>query len=148
MAHFAELDENNVVKRVIVVSNNDTTNANGIEEEAVGVSFCRRLFGEHTNWKKTSYNHKFRKTFAGKGMIYNEEYDAFVVTQPFSSWSLNAETLDWDPPTPMPELTEEEIASSSFYVWDESAYNENGQGWTLFTPEPLPEPLPEPEPEG
>jgi hypothetical protein len=45
----------------------------------------------------------------------------------------------------MPELTEEEIASSSFYVWDESAYNENGQGWTLFTPEPLPESESEPE---
>jgi hypothetical protein len=142
MAHFAELDENNVVKRVIVVSNGDTTNANGIEEEAVGVSFCRRLFGDHTNWKKTSYNHKFRKTFAGRGMIYDESLDMFITQKPHESWTLDS-SGNWNPPIAIPELTEEEETAGKFYIWNDEAYqsdtaNPKTLGWELFTPPSAP----------
>jgi len=142
MAHFAKLGTGNIVERVEVVSNDIATS------EQAGVDFLNNLYKSRDVWKKTSYNHKFRKTFAGKGMVYNEEYDAFITSQPFPSWTLNTETLDWDPPTSMPELTEEEIASFSLYFWDEDAYNEVGEGWKLFTPELPPELPPEEEPVG
>ena len=65
MAHFAELDENNVVKRVIVVDNKDTSDANGNEVESIGVAFCQKLLGG--NWVQTSYNGNIRKHYAGIG---------------------------------------------------------------------------------
>jgi hypothetical protein len=76
MAHFAELDQNNVVKRVIVVDNKDTSDANGVEKEYIGAAFCERLLGGR--WVQTSYNGNFRKRFAGIGMVYLDLYDIFV----------------------------------------------------------------------
>ena len=67
MAHFAELDGNNVVLRVIVVNNSELLDASGNESESKGVAFCKSLHGENTNWKQTSYNSTFRKNFAGIG---------------------------------------------------------------------------------
>ena len=67
MAHFAELDENNVVLQVIVVHNNELKGANGVEYENKGVEFCSSLFG-HTNWVQTSYNNNIRKQFAGQAI--------------------------------------------------------------------------------
>jgi hypothetical protein len=96
MAHFAELDENNVVKRVIVVSNADTSDANGVEKEHIGAAFCERLLGG--TWKKTSYNGNIRKRYAGIGMTYNAELDAFIPEKPCDGYTLNTETADWDPP--------------------------------------------------
>ena len=64
MAHYAELDENNVVKRVIVVANKDTADVDGNENEAIGVAFCQKLLGG--NWKQTSYNANFRLTNSDK----------------------------------------------------------------------------------
>jgi hypothetical protein len=96
MAHFAELDENNVVKRVIVVSNADTSDANGVEKEHIGAAFCERLLGG--TWKKTSYNGNIRKRYAGIGMTYNAELDAFIPEKPGDGYTLNTETADWDPP--------------------------------------------------
>jgi hypothetical protein len=101
MAHFAELDEQNIVKRVIVISNKDTSDANGVEKEHIGAAFCERLLGGR--WVQTSYNGKFRKHYAGTGMIYNEEIDAFMSKQPYPSWTLNRENATWDPPIPKPE---------------------------------------------
>ena len=140
MAHFACLDENNVVTQVIVVSNEDTSDSNGVEVEEIGVAFCKKLLGADTNWKQTSYKNNMRVRYAGIGYSYNEELDAFVPPIPFSSWILNEETADWESPLgPAPELTEEEIASRSFYRWDEDAYQEdNTTGWVLETP-PAPE---------
>ena len=65
MAHFCELDSNNVVLRVIVVANSDTSDANGNEVESIGVAFCQKLFGG--NWKQTSYHGNIRKNYAGIG---------------------------------------------------------------------------------
>jgi hypothetical protein len=140
MAHFCQLDENNVVTQVIVVSNEDTSDVNGNEVEEIGVAFCKKLLGVDTIWKQTSYNNNMRVRYAGIGYTYNEELDAFVPPQPFASWVLDNATADWQSPLgAAPELTEEEIDAGSFYRWDEDAYQvDNTTGWVLFTPEPPP----------
>jgi len=138
MAHFAQLDENNVVTQVIVVANEDTADVNGNEVEEIGVAFCKKLLGADTNWKQTSYNNNFRVRYAGIGYLWSEELSAFIPPKPWPSFVLNEETADWQSPLgPAPELTEEEIASRSFYRWDEDAYQaDNTTGWVLETPEP------------
>ena len=100
MAHFAQLDENNVVVQVIVVDNKDTADANGVEKEHIGAAFCERLLGG--TWKQTSYNNNMRKNYAGIGYTYNADLDAFVPPKPFESWVLNSDTAQWEPPTPIP----------------------------------------------
>jgi hypothetical protein len=135
MAHFAGLDENNIVTQVIVVSNDDIKDVNGVEVEEIGVAFCKKLLGADTNWKQTSYNNNFRVRYAGIGYSYNAELNAFIAPKPFESWVLNEETADWQSPVgPAPELTAEQTEARSFYRWDE----ENG-AWVLETPEPAPE---------
>jgi hypothetical protein len=109
MAHFAALDENNVVTQVIVVANKDTADANGVEKEYIGAAFCEKLFGG--TWKQTSYNGTIRKNYAGIGYTYNANIDAFVPPQPYASWTLNNETAQWEAPVPMPE--------GGTYSWDE-----------------------------
>jgi len=111
MAHFAEIDSNNVVLRVIVVDNKDTSTPDGTEVESIGVAFCQRLFGG--NWLKTSYNGNVRKNYAGMGYTYNARLNAFVPTKPFASWILNNDTALWDAPTPMP-------TDGKKYSWDEA----------------------------
>ena len=101
MAHFAELNENNVVTQVIVVANSDTADAQGNEKESIGVAFCERLFGG--TWKQTSYNGNLRKNYAGIGYTYNSEIDAFVPPKPYASWILDNETAQWNAPVAMPE---------------------------------------------
>lgn len=78
MAHFAELDENNVVQRVIVVKNTELIDEDGNESEAKGIAFCKSVFGENTRWVQTSYNRSFRETYAGIGYTYNVSQDKFV----------------------------------------------------------------------
>ena len=73
MAHFAELDANNVVLRVVVVATEDNSTADGVEKESIGQAFCERLFGGR--WIQTSYNNNIRKRYAGVGYTYNEEID-------------------------------------------------------------------------
>lgn len=109
MAHYAELDSNNVVLRVVVVSNKDTADANGNEVESIGVAFCQKLFGG--NWKQTSYNGNFRKNYAGIGYTYDANLDAFVAPQPFPSWVLDADA-QWQAPVPYP-------TDGKMYAWDE-----------------------------
>ena len=110
MAHFAELDQNNIVQRVIVVANKDTADANGVEKESIGVAFCERLLGG--TWKQTSYNGKIRKNYAGVGFNYQSDIDAFVPPQPYPSWVLNPNTAQWDAPVPHPN-------DDKIYNWDE-----------------------------
>ena len=83
MSHFAELDSNGVVLRVIVVANKDTADANGVEKESIGKAFCERLFGG--NWVQTSYNGNIRKRYAGIGYTYSEVLDAFITPRPYPS---------------------------------------------------------------
>ena len=75
MAHFAELDSNNKVIRVIVVHNNELLDENGVEVEQNGIDFCNSLFGG--TWVQTSYNGNFRGCFAGAGMVYDADQDIF-----------------------------------------------------------------------
>lgn len=117
MAHFAELDENNKVIRVIVVNNNDCLDQNGNENEQVGITFCKNLLGG--NWKQTSYNANFRKNYAGIDFYYDSTRDAFIPPKPFPSWSLNETTCSWDPPTPYP-------SDNNLYIWDENLLQ-----WTI-----------------
>jgi hypothetical protein len=79
MAHFAELDESNTVKQVIVVHNNELLD-NGVESEAKGIQFCQSLLGG--NWIQTSYNGNIRKNYAGIGFIYDSIRDAFIAPKP------------------------------------------------------------------
>ena len=141
MAHFAKIDENNIVTQVIVVANEDTTDTNGVEVEEIGVAFCKKLLGAETNWKQTSYNNNFRVRYAGIGYSFSEELNAFIPPSPFPSWILVEETADWVSPLgAAPTLTEEQITSRSFYRWNEEAYQaDNTTGWVLETP-PAPEP--------
>ena len=111
MAHFAQLDSNNIVTQVIVVGNKDTADANGVEKEHIGAAFCEKLFGG--NWKQTSYNGTVRKNYAGVGYTYNVSLDAFVPPKPYASWVLNNDTAQWDAPTPMP-------TDDKKYSWDEA----------------------------
>lgn len=120
MAHFAELDEKNIVLRVVCISNGDTTNINGIEDENIGISFCKNLFKSENKWIQTSYNKTIRKNYAGIGYSYNEEMDAFVPPKPYSSWKLNKDTANWDPPIEYPN-------DGNNYYWNEENLN-----WTLI----------------
>jgi hypothetical protein len=119
MAHYAKLNQENVVVEVIVISNSDELE-NGQESEAKGVAFCQALTG-HQYWKKTSYNGTIRKRYAGIGYTYSVAHDAFIASQPFPSWTLDSET-NWEPPVPMP-------TDGKIYAWDETS-----QEWQEVTP--------------
>ena len=144
MAHFAQLDENNVVTQVIVVGNSDTADVNGVESENIGVAFCQSLLGAETNWKQTSYNGNMRGNYAGIGMTFMSgvatlgvgSTDVFVPQQPHASWTISTTEARWEAPLTVPTLTDEQRAAGSSYTWDESAYQaDNSTGWTLTTPE-------------
>jgi len=78
MAHFAELDSNNIVKRVIVVDNDKLFDENNLEVEEIGVNYCKSIFGNDTNWKQTSYNANYRSIYAYPGCSYDEVNDVFI----------------------------------------------------------------------
>ncbi len=144
MAHFAQLDEINVVTQLIVVGNSDTADVNGNEVESIGVAFCQKLLGANTNWKQTSYNGNMRGNYAGIGMKYMTgvatlgvgSTDVFMPQKPHASWTISTTEARWVAPLTEPTLTDEQIAAGSRYTWDESAYQaDNSTGWTLTTPE-------------
>jgi hypothetical protein len=103
MAHFAELNESNVVLRVLVTSN---------DEPDEGYSWLLQNFGG--TWVKTSYNRNIRKNFAGIGFIFDAERNAFIPPQPFASWVLDEETCQWEAPVAYPE-------GEDNYTWDEAS---------------------------
>lgn len=120
MAHYAELDDNNIVLRVIV----------GVDEPHDGEAIYAQTTG--TIWKKTSYNTyagehllggtPFRKNYAGIGFTYDSQRDAFIAPKPYASWTLNEQTCQWDAPVPMPK-------DDKFYAWLEEA-----RQWIEYTP--------------
>lgn len=124
MAHFAKLDENNIVTEVLVVNNDVLLKADGTESEYKGKVFLNGLFGSAT-WVQTSYNGNFRKQYAGIGMIYDETNDVFILPQPFDSWTLDS-NQNWQPPISYPN-------DNRTYTW-----NEADQTWDVFT---LPQPF-------
>jgi len=120
MAHFAEINSEGIVQRVIVVDNKDTLDENGQESEAVGAAFCNNLLGGI--WKQTSYNATIRKNYAGIGYKYDEELDSFIPPKPYSKWILNEETAQWEAPVPHPN-------DEKFYTW-----NDNKGEWEELVP--------------
>jgi hypothetical protein len=141
MAHFAKLDNNNVVVQVIVV-NNDVLIENGIEVEQKGIDFLRQIYNEpNSNWKKSSYNTSggqyfttdsqglkilgpdqskaFRKNSASIGATYDANRDAFIPKKPYKAWILNEQTCLWEPPIPFPSSND----VNAIYVWDDNIDN-------------------------
>lgn len=124
MAHFAEIDENNIVTRVLVV---------GDDQEDRGQEFLAEDLGLGGTWKKTSYNTQagvhlndgtpFRKNYAGIGYSYDVERDAFIPPKPYASWILNEDTCQWNAPVEMP------VEADKFFTWDEDTTS-----WVEFVP--------------
>lgn len=110
MAHFAELDSNNTVLRVVVVHDNECM-ADGVESEAAGAAFCQRTFGG--TWLKTSFNGTIRKRFASAGYTYDAVLDVFIPPKSFASWVFDEVDCLWVAPTPMP-------TDDKPYLWDEA----------------------------
>lgn len=132
MAHFAKLDENNVVTDIVVVANEVIIDENGVEQEQLGIDFLKGLHGQDTTWVQTSYNYNFRCRYAMIGGTYNPTHDIFIVPKIHDSWTLNTTTGEWDPPIPRPDYTES-------YSWDEALYqadtgNPKTQGWVWNDP--------------
>lgn len=121
MAHFAQLDTDNVVTRVLVV-NDEWLIEDGKEVEQKGIDKLKSVYGQDTIWLQTSFNNRIRVRYAQKGYSYNSTLDAFILPQPFPSWSLDPNTADWIPPVPRPS----DPPSGFDYMWDES-----NQTWEL-----------------
>lgn len=106
MAHFAELNSDNLVLRVLAVANDMIKDNQGNEQEQIGVDFLKSLLGSNSIWKQTSYNGNFRKNYAGIGHTYDVTRNAFIAPVPpaFENgdvWELNEETCRWfDPKAP------------------------------------------------
>jgi len=118
MAHFAEIDSNSLVLRVVVVSNADTALADGKETECIGIAHCQKLFGG--TWVQTSYNGNFRKNYAGVGSTYDSTRNAFYSPKPFNSWVLNESTCVWEAPVALPSDSGEGDPPK-MYRWDEDS---------------------------
>ena len=135
MASFAKIGLNGKVIEVQSVVNEVLHDANGVEQENIGVDFLTKLTG-WSIWKQTSYNTHggvhdnggtpLRKNHASVGYTYDEDRDAFIPPKPYSSWTLNETTCLWDPPVARPELTQEQIDNNNYYRW-----NEENQTWDL-----------------
>lgn len=93
MAHFAKLDENNIVLEVNVVNNNALDASN---EEVSGIAFLTEWSGGYSNWKQTSYNGTFRKNYCGPGYTYDAVRDAFIPPKCHDEATLNEDTCTWD----------------------------------------------------
>ena len=124
MAHFAKLDENNLVLEVIVVADSDAPT------EAKGQTFLQNLYKNTITYKQTSYNtiageHKlggtpFRKNYAGVGYTYDASKDAFIPPKPWNSWTLNEDTCQWEAPVAYPD-------DGKGYIW-----KEDSKTWVVF----------------
>ena len=110
MAHFAELNQNNEVLRVVVVDNRDTSDASGVEREHIGQAHLEKILGGV--WRQTSYNATMRKNYAGVGYTYDSQRDAFIPPKPYASWILNETTCQWQAPIAQPQ-------DGKMYAWNE-----------------------------
>ena len=117
MAHFAKIGLNNKVIEVLSVNNEVLLDSNGVEQEDNGIDFLTKLTG-YPVWKQTSYNNNFRKNFAGIGMTYDEDRDAFIPRKPFPSWILNETTCRWEAPVAYPNDGQTYIWNETIKTWD------------------------------
>jgi len=142
MAHFAKLDENDIVEKVVVVGNDVPTAAGPLGENdmhADGESYCQNLFKGGV-WKQTSYNNNFRKQYAGVGYTYDSVKDKFIRPQPYPSWTLNADD-DWEAPVAYPTVqnVDENIQlpvkewSEDDQTWKSTGTDSNNYLWNSAT---------------
>jgi hypothetical protein len=113
MAHFAKIDENNIVTQVIVVANSDCGGGQYPESDSIGAAFCNNLLGG--TWKQTSYNSNFRKQYAGVGFKFDADKDIFILPKPYPSWTLD-NNGDWNAPVTRPD-------DGNIYKWNEEILN-------------------------
>jgi hypothetical protein len=113
MAHYAFLDENNVVTEVITGRNED--------EVVDGITDWETYYGEIRGQRcvRTSYNANIRFNYAGAGYTYDEDRDAFIAPKPYDSWILNEDTCQWEAPLPLPAEAFADVGPA--YIWDEDA---------------------------
>ena len=124
MAHFATLNESNIVTRVEVINNDVILDGDGVEQEQLGIDFLTSLYGAG-NYKQTSYNRNIRKNYAGVGYTYDAVKDKFIKSKPFASWSLD-ENDDWKAPITCPDDDKD-------YYWNEDNYQaDNNTGWVAI----------------
>jgi hypothetical protein len=119
MAHFAKINESNIVTEVIVINNDVIKDSDGNEQESLGVTFCTQIYGAGT-YKQTSYNSNVRKNMATVGSTYDSTRDAFIRPKTYSSWILDESTCRWKPPVDHPSDSEA-IGGNVLYQWDESS---------------------------
>lgn len=114
MAHFAQLNDDNIVTQVIVISNDvcGEPTLDFPDTEAAGRAFIANTLKLGGTWKQTSYSGSIRKNYAGIGFAYDAARDAFIPPKPFPSWTLNESTCRWEAPVPYP--SDDEV-----YMWDE-----------------------------
>ena len=115
MAHFATLNESNIVTRVEAVVNEVILDGEGIEQEQLGKDFLTSLYGAG-NYVQTSYNNNFRKNYAGIGDTYDNTRDAFISAKPYPSWTLVEDTCNWENPVAYPD-------DGKVYEWNEATTN-------------------------
>jgi len=118
MAHFAELDDNNIVLGVMVISNEDILDENGEESESIGIKLCKDLYGDK-KWVQTSYSKSFRKNYASIGFFYDEERDAFIPPQYEPGFVLQESTCTWVPPLPYPQDGKDYFWNNTTNLWTE-----------------------------
>ena len=121
MAHFAQLNSNNMVIKVEVVVNEVITDGDGVEQEQLGVDFLNSTYNTNSWYKQASYNGTFRKNYPSFGWFYDAGRDAFYASQPYPSWVLNESTCIWDAPVDKPD-------DGKMYTWNEATTN-----WTEMT---------------
>ena len=112
MAHFAELNSNNIVLRVVIVKNSVLLDEDGNESEEIGINFCNTLLGNSV-WKQTSYNNNFRGEYATINGSYDSSNDVFISIKPCNSWVLNSD-FKWESPIG------NQPDDGKLYQWDES----------------------------
>jgi hypothetical protein len=123
MAHFAKLDDSNIVLEVNVLNNEVINNLPFPESEPIGIEFLIEWSGGYTHWLQTSYNGNFRKNYAGAGFLYDPIRDAFIAPQPYSSWVLNETTCKWEAPIPYPTDGKDYYWNENLQEWEEVLLN-------------------------
>ena len=143
MAHYAKINDDNVVERVEVLDDFYEWSDTGELDENRAVATLKKFFGDNTTWKKTSYNNNIRGNYAGIGFTWDEENDEFIPPKPYASWTYSFTDHQWKAPLdhPLADISEdstdqpEEITSKPDdevweYVWNEDAYQaDNTKGW-------------------
>lgn len=137
MAHFAELDNNNIVLQILVIDNQEILNSEGIEDEQLGIDFFTEHLNSSNTFIQTSYRGTFRFNFASIGGTYDYEHGAFISEKDFDSWELDETTFTYKPP--IEEPSNEDIPTYSngrpqyYHKWDEETI-----GWAHIPNKDLP----------